>query len=60
MKGGEQLRKLLPFDIIPMSWTVVCLSLLHNYCGSGGRDKPFGSAKVVTLDPAGARGVSAG
>ncbi len=32
-------------------------SLLHNYCGSGLRCKPFGSARVVTPDPVGARGV---
>ncbi len=32
-------------------------SLLHNYRGSGGRGQPFGSARVVTPDPAGARGV---
>ncbi len=32
-------------------------SLLHNYCGSGGRRWPFGSARVPSPVPAGARGV---
>ncbi len=39
---------------------VIHVSLLHNYRGSVGRGKPFGSARVVTPDPVGARGVSAG
>ncbi len=33
------------------------MSLLHNYRGSVGRGKPFGSARVVTPDPVGGRGV---
>ncbi len=35
-------------------------SLLHNYRGSGGRGKPFGSARVPSPVPAGARGVPIG
>ncbi len=35
-------------------------SLLHNYCGSGSRGKPFGSARVAAPDPTGARGVCTG
>ena len=45
---------------IPWHRKIFRLSLLHNYCGSGGRGQPFGSGRVPSPVPAGALGVPIG